>query len=389
MKKQKNTVKARIILIFILFFFLLILCCNNKSYARNWSSISALLDKGYARENLNINDKVTGTSMDDVFGNKSIYCIESGQEYLNSYSYTLKQIIEVDDTKNTVFQPLLYIFANYPKSSFASNSDVMPYFNNASQIALWGTVKAKSLNTKSTYFKAGNCVVVNSTGGYESIYTYFAPSVGGGASYNVKRPYFAIYAGDSSRPRYYGVASTQTTFPSTLGVSSSASDMYKKASHLGYLIYQKATASSAPKYKGKIYVFCSATSQNFIIFSKPEKITNPPTITLNLYKKNNTGIKMKNATVEISMNDNIKTINGGKNAIKVSSDSTAGKFGAISIVPTTNNGTVKINLKETIAPSNGIAMSDTVVLTINYNTTTGVITGISTDKNNNYFDFKS
>lgn len=391
MKKQKNTVKARIILIFILFFFLLILCCNNKSYARSWGSISALLDgNGYANTNLNIGDTVTGASMDDVFGNKSIYCIEAGQEYVEyKYKYTLKNIIEVDDTTNKDFQPLLYIFANYPKSSFASNSDVMPYFNNASQIALWGTIKAKDLNSKSGYFKAKKCVVENRNYGYASIYTYYAPLVGGGGRYDVQRPYFAIYAGEPSQPRYYGVASTQTRFPNSLGVSIYANDRHKKASHLGYLVYQKATDSSAQKYKGKIYVFYSGTSQNFIIFSKPEKITNPPTITLNLYKKNNAGIKMKNATVEISMNDNIKTINGGKNAIKVSSDSTAGKFGAISIVPTTNNGTVKINLKETIAPSNGIAMSDTVVLTINYNTTTGVITGISTDKNNNYFDFKS
>lgn len=389
MKKQKNTVKARIILIFILFFFLLILCCNNKSYAKSWGSISDLLDRnGYANTNLRIGDTVTGASMDDVFGNKSIYCIEAGQEYIeNNYEYKLKKIIEVDDTTNKDFQPLLYIFANYPKSSFASSSDVMPYFNNASQIALWGTIKAKNLNNKNSCFKAEKCVVKNSNYGYDSIYTYYAPSVGGGGSYDVQRPYFAIYVGDSSRPRYYGVASTQTRFPGSLGVLSSARDRYKKASHLGYLVYQKATAHDAQKYKGKIYVFSSHTSQNFIIFSKPEKIA--PTITLNLYKKDNANSKMKNAKARISMNNNIKTINGGTDDIIVSSNSKAGKFDTIAIVPTNNSGTVKINLQETDAPSNGIAMPDKVVLTISYNTTTGAITGISTDKNNNYFDFIS
>ena len=373
MEKIKNTVKVKITLIFLIFF-LLILFLNNESNATRYGSVSNLLDSGYAKDGLKIGDKVNAEGIDDVFKNNSVYCIEAGQDYpqYGGYEYTLKEIIDVNSTTNKSFQPLLYIFKNYPKSSFQSSSATMPYFNNASQIALWGTIKAKDLHRTDSNFAVDNCRIENRTSGYDSIYTYYAPSVGGGDYYDVQRPYFAIYTGTASRPRYYGVASYQTSFPSGLGVTGSSYTREKRAAHLAYKIYEKATEATAQKYEGKIYVFSSPDSQNFIIFSKPNPDDTKPTITLNLYKKDAGGTKRKEAIVKISRNNNIETINGRTSEITVTSKPGSGKFNgndSIKIVPKDNTGTVKINLRETDAPEKCIPMEGTVILTISYDKT--------------------
>lgn len=172
MKTLKYNSKIKIALFFLIFF-LIIVFFNNESKATKYTSVSSLLSGGYAKNELNKGDTVTGESESAVFGNDAVYCIETGTHYsAGDYTYTLQQIIEVNSTTNSEYQPLLYIFKNYPKSNFSSSSETKPYFNNASQIAIWGTILQRP-SSFSKYFKVTNGTVDKNNSGISSIHSYY------------------------------------------------------------------------------------------------------------------------------------------------------------------------------------------------------------------------
>lgn len=103
---------------------------------------------------------------------------------------------------------------------------------------------------------------------------------------------------------------------------------------------------------------------------------------------------LSNAIVKVFDTDNGKTKIEGLTEYTVDNEtfyglkSTAkGEFSSISITPAENTGTVNIKIEEKQAPGNYQRISGEVTLTIEYNTSTGDVTKISADNNEEYFNF--
>lgn len=113
------------------------------------------------------------------------------------------------------------------------------------------------------------------------------------------------------------------------------------------------------------------------------KKTTTPTVALKFYKEDFSGNSLSGAKIEVSGASNVKEIKG---TLKESTKK--GYMGKLTLTPNKNNGTIKIKLTETKAPEECVKLGSSVVLTINYNTKNGNITGITPDKESQHFTFK-
>lgn len=148
-------------------------------------------------------------------------------------------------------------------------------------------------------------------------------------------------------------------------------------------------------YDGKDYLYTereSPSNEDYIIINGNEfevkiKNTYNPPVKLKFYKTDISGnTLLGGAKIKILSDDNVSTIttngtNGNASWGSGVTSNSNGYFGGMTVYPKSNTGTFKLKLQETSAPTGYKAINNgkEMVLTINYNNTTGKVTGISTN----------
>lgn len=140
--------------------------------------------------------------------------------------------------------------------------------------------------------------------------------------------------------------------------------LYKNASNAEY-------ANRTYDYNLTIEVWTSIYNasrghQKFIHIDYTKTINTKP-VTLQFNKINKNGDGIPGATIKISEGTNVKKISIPDNLTSTAD----GKIGEVTVTPTANTGTFKINLTE-VAPKGYLGIPNDVVLTVSYDN--GIVT---------------
>ncbi len=127
-----------------------------------------------------------------------------------------------------------------------------------------------------------------------------------------------------------------------------------------------------------IYILDNGNDQQELLLVEKAEEQKIPEVKLSLKKTDINGDGLSGATISISIGENVSSVS----TTSLTSTSN-GNFGTITVQPTINTGTFKINLKETTIPSGYKGVPGTVTLTVTYNQTTGDVIKI-TSSNTEY-----
>lgn len=283
MKTFKNRIKLIIFFLILISTFLIL---KNYSDAASYSSLDKIINSstGYVKSSIELNtgDTVITQDISDVFDRKRVYCVQAGQNYPNTTgrkTYKLSQKIWVSASKNTQYQPLLYIAAKYDKSEFQVEKtyrhDEQIPFHKSPQIAVWGLI---SKDIKNKYFDVQSC---DFTDAYDTT-TYLYKN-----GYYYKHPNAIIVDSLSNM-----TVSTYGTYrkEKTTGNNDLTKDTWGFPCENAKTIYKNAV-SEKELYRGYIYIFTNKEMQNFIVFGEPDIIPSKLRVKINKYDENNEKLK--------------------------------------------------------------------------------------------------
>lgn len=360
MKTLKSKIK---LIVFFLIFISTFLILKNYSKAKTYNDISNILQStnGYAIDTLEKGDIVKAKDIDDVFEKGRVYCIENGQHYTASsgkpIEYKLSQIINVTQTTNREYAELLYIAKNYNKNNYSGDvknaSDGRWYFHVSSQIAVWAHIAKSDLskyfttsgfreNSESVWVYYGIRGKDYNSGAYIDGANYLFPAVYG------KSPASVMYG-------YYGCARKEN-YPS-LSTTKPASNAYK--------ILNEAN-TNCDNLTGKIYVFTSNNSQNFMVVGNVGEKPRP--LRIRIYKRNEDDKPLVGAKFMVTFYQKKSTGILYNKLAEVPLNMTDLAKGTTEYFEPDNTRPIKVVIQEKLAPS-GFIKSGDVTLYFSYNVT--------------------
>lgn len=293
------------------------------------------------------------------FKNDFVFCIQQGQDLRfrdfneggGPLKYTVSNELKIDGQKSSACNGLAYILSQTEGRN--NESDWTNFMGDPIQMALWRYLYVKydvintDLNIKE---KAYNFV----QGGGKVTVTKISQDEG-----------YLTYHNDTENKTYGGNNNT----------GKRAYNIYTQALEI-------AKGDGTEYYSAIVYILKNTYYQRLMLVEDVSSGPKTPTINLKFYKTDFDEKALGNAEIQVTGSNNV-SVSGTLS--KSASDN--GYFGQLKLTPTTNNGTVKVKLKETVTPSNYKGLPSEVELTIKYDTSNGKVTSITADENSNYFTF--
>ena len=110
-----------------------------------------------------------------------------------------------------------------------------------------------------------------------------------------------------------------------------------------------------------------------LLLTEISKSVDSVDVTLSFKKQDFNGRDLSGATISLKAGDNVSSLTANSLGLGT---------GSVTVIPKSNTGKFEIKVTETGVPANYVGMSGEATLTVTYDTTTGTVTGISSNNGN-------